>query len=93
MTKHPAAVTFSSNALDYDHTDRTMSGFASDMQFDGMSWLDAKATELGIWIKSHRTGNEEPFKWLKTERDNEGDIRWWTFKNEKLNIILTVWNT
>ena len=91
--RHPNSVVLSSETLSYDKTDRTMSGFASDLRFNGSNYMYDDACDIGIWIKSHKTGRIEPFVLLKAERDADGDVRWWTFANTKLNLILTVWNT
>lgn len=91
--RHPNAVVLESNSLSYDSTDRTLSGFASDLRFEGIRQMYDDACDVGIWIKSHRTGKIEPFVFVRKQLDSERDVRWWTFANTKLNLILTIWNT
>lgn len=50
------------------------------------------AADYGIWVKSHRTGNLEPFSYDGPDFDQEAEVISWKFTNHKHGITLIVYN-
>lgn len=70
----------------WDPDSKTFSEEASTVGFTGSCMLFDDACDVGIHLKSHRTGKIEPFYLSKTVKDSEGDIQAWEFASVKSNL-------
>lgn len=73
--------------------EKTLVAEASDLQWAGMMQLYDDACDVGIFIRSHKTGKVEAFYHSDTDMSHDGeDVAGWRFKpcNRKLTTVTEV---
>ena len=91
------ALTVSTKGVSYHGEDNTLTCEASDIGLgrtihEGPIFRDA--ADIGIFLRSHKTGVVVPFVYVDVEHDNEGDVMAWRFSSYGLDhpIQLVVFN-
>lgn len=71
----------------FDLTNGILIAEASDLQWAGLMQLYDDACDVGIFIRSHKTGKVEAFHFSTCERTPDGeDIAGWLFKPCNRNL-------
>jgi len=91
MGMHKAANVISTKNMTYNAVRRHLVAEASDVGFYSLALMYDDAADIGVYLKSHKTGNVKPFFFDGRISDGE-DTLGWKFKNDKEQISLTIYN-
>lgn len=90
---------YSTKLFHWDKQRKRFSAEASDIGYTGCSRIYPDACDVGICLKSHRTGKSLWFYLDETIRDPEGDVQAWVFKpspeaerDGASGLIVTIFN-
>lgn len=91
------ALAVSTSSVHYHGEDDTLTCEASDIGL-GRTVQEVPifrdAADVGIFLRSHRTGAVVPFIYVDVEQDDEGEVLSWRYSSYGLDrpIQLKVWN-
>lgn len=98
MAMLPPRNALSTDRFSYDYKSRAFTAEASEIgwrpgQLPVVQLYD-DAADVGIWLRSSRTGVNQPFYLEQTEKDREGGVVAWHFSpcDDKLVATVTVFN-
>jgi hypothetical protein len=71
---------FDSNQFSYDKSDKTLIAEASDLNDRHLQQIYNDACDVGLAIRSAKTGKIVTYHMTNEHKDNEGDIQFWDYE-------------